>query len=380
MDTFDKYETLVLKAINFIRVEKRKRPGKREITEFLRNEDNFLDENFSTDLLHNMITKGFITYDNIKDSYYATANVSHVDSPTVKSNKQFINVEKIEDFIDTSVKKIMTPFIKKLNALIIDYESLLEEKYNLEHQNESMASRIERTDIDLTKMTNDVAFLKDEIRSKNEIIKILMENMNTCSYEEENSNQKYSKQKKDNDPKIPKKVTDIEKKKQNKQDTLKVEIIGDSMLNGLNDKGLNKFGNVKTRKYPGCTTKDLIHHAIPTIEKKPNVIICHSGTNDITNKVDTISNYQIIVNKIKKVSPHTKIVISSVITRKDKPNHDAKVTELNVKLKKFCDDNLVDYISHDNIEETCLSFKKLHLNKKGNAFLAKNFINYVNSI
>ena len=38
-----------------------------------------------------------------------------------------------------------------------------------------------------------------------------------------------------------------------------VEIIGDSILNGLVDRGLSKNGNIKTRKYPGCTTRDLKH-------------------------------------------------------------------------------------------------------------------------
>ena len=116
----------------------------------------------------------------------------------------------------------------------------------------------------------------------------------------------------------------------------------------------------------------MIYHAIPTIERKPEIIICHTGTNDITNKIDKITNCQIVVNKIKKKSPHTKIVISSLITRKDKPGYDEKVKILNAELKKFCNENLIDFISHGNIDETCLSFKKLHLNKK--------FLNYINSI
>ena len=46
MDTLDKYELLVLKAINLIGIEKRKRPGKLEIHGFLRKYDNFLEEEF----------------------------------------------------------------------------------------------------------------------------------------------------------------------------------------------------------------------------------------------------------------------------------------------------------------------------------------------
>ena len=91
--------------------------------------------------------------------------------------------------------------------------------------------------------------------------------------------------------------------KNKKDKNNKIEIIGDSLLNGLNDR---KNGNVKTRKYPGASTNDMICHAIPTIERKPEIIICHAGTNDLTNKIDTITNCQTIANKIKKKSPHTK--------------------------------------------------------------------------
>ena len=172
---------------------------------------------------------------------------------------------------------------------------------------------------------------------------------------------------------------EVEKNK-NKNKNKKVEISRDSLLNRLNDLGLSKNGNVKTRKYPGASTSDMIYHAIQTIERKPEIIICHTGTNDLTNKIDTLTNCQTIVHKIKKKSPHTKITISSLITHKDKPGCDEKVKLLNAELKKFCDENLIDFISHEKIDETYRSFKKLHLNKKGNAFLDKNFLNYINSI
>ena len=74
MDTFDK--GFVLKAINFIRVEKRKRPGKGEIHEFLIKYDNFLDDEFIGDLIQKMISKGLITYDKIKDSFHISKDIN----------------------------------------------------------------------------------------------------------------------------------------------------------------------------------------------------------------------------------------------------------------------------------------------------------------
>ena len=73
-----------------------------------------------------------------------------------------------------------------------------------------------------------------------------------------------------------------------------------------------------TVKHPGCTTNDLKFDVIKSIESKPSIIICHVATNDIINNVDTISNYQVVMEKIIKKSPSSKIAISSVIKRTDR--------------------------------------------------------------
>ena len=116
-----------------------------------------------------------------------------------------------------------------------------------------------------------------------------------------------------------------------------------------------------------------------TIENKPNLIIFHVGTNDITNNVDTIANYQVVINKIIKKSPQSNMAISSVIKRLDRKNIDKKVITLNEKLKKLCEENHIDYINNDNVDESCLGERKLHLGTKGNAYLVSNFIKYVKS-
>ena len=161
--------------------------------------------------------------------------------------------------------------------------------------------------------------------------------------------------------------------------TNKVEIIGDSLLNDLIDDKLSRNNSIKTRKYSGCTTNDLKHHVMPTIDKRPKIIICHAGANDITNNVDTIYNYQVIINHVKKKTSYTKIAISSIITRKDHKDIDFKISEMNIKLKELCEQNLIDFIDNSNIDESCLGERKLHLGKKGNAYLATNFIKYVKS-
>ena len=53
--------------------------------------------------------------------------------------------------------------------------------------------------------------------------------------------------------------------------------------------------------------------------------------------------------------------------RKDKPDIEKKVIEFNSRPSKFCSKNKID-IENENLDGSCLSFKKLHLNKKGHSY------------
>ena len=52
---------------------------------------------------------------------------------------------------------------------------------------------------------------------------------------------------------------------------------------------------------------------------------------------------------------------------------------LNSEIEMLCKANKIDFINNDNIDEGCLSRRKLHLNQKGTSCLAKNLKNYINS-
>ena len=121
----------------------------------------------------------------------------------------------------------------------------------------------------------------------------------------------------------------------------------------------------------------MIDYINPTIRKKPDDIIIHVGTNDITNNVNTVENLRKIVNMILEESPGTKTCISSVTKRTDKKGLETKIKNLNIKLKNFCTEREINWLDHSNIDNSHLSKKKLHLNQKGLATLAKNFITYL---
>ena len=61
------------------------------------------------------------------------------------------------------------------------------------------------------------------------------------------------------------------------------------MLNEIYAAGISHDGNVTIFRHPGATSEQL----------KGYVIICHIGTNDITNNVETIQNLQTIIYRTK---------------------------------------------------------------------------------
>ena len=107
------------------------------------------------------------------------------------------------------------------------------------------------------------------------------------------------------------------------------------------------------------------------------MIIVHAGTNDITNKINYLRNVKQMVKEVREESPNTQIVFSSVIQRfdiKDGPN---LVTDVNVRLKNYCQQNNLSFINYDNITENFFGKKKLHPNNKGTSLFARNFLSFL---
>ena len=167
--------------------------------------------------------------------------------------------------------------------------------------------------------------------------------------------------------------------KRNDQQKKKVVIIGDSMLNGLHEKGLSMNHKVKVKNYPGGTSEKILDNIDEIVKNKPDCLIIHAGTNDLTYGINLLNQAKKIVKQVKKVSQNTKIVFSSIAIRKDRKYIDKKVAEVNSHLKNYCNQKNIDYIDNSNIKEDHLGVKKLHLNKKGNSVLAKNFLKYLRS-
>ena len=66
---------------------------------------------------------------------------------------------------------------------------------------------------------------------------------------------------------------------------------------------MQKHHNITIKRHPGATMIDIVEYVKPVIRKKPDCLIIHAGTNDLTNKegVNTIENLRMI-NKTNKAS------------------------------------------------------------------------------
>ena len=151
-------------------------------------------------------------------------------------------------------------------------------------------------------------------------------------------------------------------------------IVGNSLVKYLRREELtSKKNNVKVITHDGSTTEDMLDYIKPIARRKPDTLIIHTGTNDLTNGVNTMKKVRKLVKVVREIDESEKIKIgfSSVIYRKDKDLEDEQ-NEVNVKLKKYCEGKGFVFIENDNIIELGLNNSKLHLNKKGTNILTQN--------
>ena len=130
---------------------------------------------------------------------------------------------------------------------------------------------------------------------------------------------------------------------------------------------------MKSRLHSGASSEDVVDFIKPYLRKKPDAFILHCGTIDLTKSVDMIKSLEEIILTAKTESEGTELVISELVTRRDKPGMIRKVADLNSRIKDFCRNQQIKFIDINNLNAACLAAKKLHLNKRVNSYLADNF-------
>ena len=116
------------------------------------------------------------------------------------------------------------------------------------------------------------------------------------------------------------------------------------------------------------------------MQKNPNQIILHVGTNDLASKEpeEIVNGMADIVNIIHKESPATKPVLSEIMLRTDKSSYKPVIGKINHQLQCYCQDHNLELVQHGNLEAKHLNSNEVHLNRAGSSIFAKNLIHYFN--
>ena len=147
----------------------------------------------------------------------------------------------------------------------------------------------------------------------------------------------------------------------------KVTLVGDSMTKFVHREELSsKQSSVNVLIHPGSTTADMVDCIKPIVRRKPDALVIHTGTNDMTSGVNTLKYVRKLLKVIREihVDEEIKIGFSSVICRPDRSLKQERL-EINTKLKKYCEGKGLIFVKNNNIIESGLTNSKFHLNKKG---------------
>lgn len=176
-------------------------------------------------------------------------------------------------------------------------------------------------------------------------------------------------------------ITQIPSQGRNKRTAV---IMGDSLIKNINgwelkEKCGNHETNIFVKNFNGATTRDMYSYAQPSIERKPNLILLHTGTNDLSSKINGKEKTEVqiaeeIIDLAKSISDKgIEVVISGLITRGDR--YESKRKRVNFVLQDLCSENDFAFLEHNNIHaDQHLNRSLIHLNRHGDNILGNNLL------
>ena len=354
---------IVLNAINELK-KKRKRQYLNNISGLIKLHHGWsdeliqgvLDEMVSAHLLHEVRMNKKISYRIVKgDKENAGSEGSEGDYKLLYDNLS-------RDFID--FKEYV------FNELALLRENSSNEKNLVSPSYDNNSSQL------VSCLKERICSLEQQLNDKQKVIEMLISSKNASAESNftNNKNVVVSKNPIQGDEKnFPAKTTPLPLTSTEKKKPMAL-IIGDSILNGIHESAI-KLQNktVSIKPYSGATSEDICDYIKPEVRKCPETLLIHVGTNDLSRNIKTVDNLKKIKDYVTSKSNNTKIIVSTITTRSDDPNLQGKAERMNSRIKKFALNNNIICVDNKNIEESCLSIKKLHLNKKGKQLLAYNF-------
>ena len=169
-------------------------------------------------------------------------------------------------------------------------------------------------------------------------------------------------------------IKDVKINPDNNTGRNKVVVTGDSVVKYLKPNDLTSRENfAKVSTQLGAATENMLDYFEPVVRKKPDIVIIHTGTTDLTNGVKTMNKVKKLVQYIRQndKDKSTETGFSSICYRADR-DLEKEFNDINGRLKNYCSGNGFIFVDNSTINEFCLNKSKFHLNKKGTNMLANN--------
>ena len=176
---------------------------------------------------------------------------------------------------------------------------------------------------------------------------------------------------------VKQKTNNYNNPNQNSNISKKFMVIDDSIVKYLRSDELSSSDkSISVTRHPGCSSEDMVVYVKPVARNKPDTLIIHVGTNDLTKGVNTMKKVRKCVKVIRELdnTENIQIGFSTIIQRCDN-DFSNEIKETNIKLKNYCLGKGFIFADNDNIDESCLNNSKLHLQR-----LAKNICSSLDNI
>ena len=221
--------------------------------------------------------------------------------------RQIINETAVENPTPNTeaVEKLFKDFVKSVENRLL----AIEDRLNGANLNvKSVENSSEEKDICFKILTNRVSELERQILEKDNVINFLTKQLanNNINHQDSPANtdkirhncRNFEELNSSCDNDVP--LEQCNEKRSKKREN--VIIIGDSMLNNINSRGLSKSKKVTVINHPGATSDVIEEELEATVKEnsKINTLIVHAGTNDLTNNINTLRSVKKYAKKQKR--------------------------------------------------------------------------------
>ena len=142
---------------------------------------------------------------------------------------------------------------------------------------------------------------------------------------------------------------------------------------------MSRDNRVKVHSFSGANTDEMQHFLNPLLNRRPSHVILHCGTNDLAQGSSCREVSERIIDLGKNIVNKGMTCSISMLTKRTDGLNPLVQQVNNLIEKGLKSESNIDFINNDTISEYHLNSSGLHLNRKGDAALARNIIQYIKS-